>query len=138
MSFVAQKLLTTPTLHGPKERLVILDRVSQANTLFNTRSGSITVQTGVMFGHNCMVLTGIHDYSKNGKDRSRLTIEDAGRNILIKEGAWIASGVSIIAPCIIGANSVVGAGSVVISDIPDNVIAVGNPARVIREINIEK
>jgi len=44
MSFVAQKLLTTPTLHGPKERLVILDRVSQANTLFNTRSGSITVQ----------------------------------------------------------------------------------------------
>ena len=47
---------------------------------------------------------------------------------------WIGGGVSILGGITIGENSIVGAGSVVTKDIPANVIAVGNPCRVLREI----
>lgn len=125
-----------PYLYGPAERLIIGPRVSRSNTLFNTRSGTIKIGTGVMFGHNCMVLTGYHDYSKRGETRERVTLENAGKDILIEDGAWIASGVIIIGPCRIGKNAVIGSGSVVVSDIPAKVLAVGNPARPIKEIEI--
>ena len=128
--------LVTPCVYGPTERLIIGDRVSRANTLFNTRSGTITIKTGVMFGHNCMILTGYHDYSKRGETRERITLENAGKDILIEEGAWVASGVIVIGPCRIGKNAVIGSGSVVISDIPDGVLAAGNPARIIRKLKI--
>lgn len=131
-----ERELTTPFLHGPVERLLIGPRVSRANTLFNTRSGTITIKTGVIFGHNCMVLTGYHDYSKRGETRERVTLENAGKDIVIEEGTWVASGVIIIGPCRIGKNAVIGSGSVVVSDIPDEVLAAGNPARVIRKIEI--
>ena len=52
-----------------------------------------------------------------------------GRNVWVGAGALIMPGITI------GDNSVIGAGSVVTKDIPENVIAVGNPARVLREIN---
>ena len=51
-----------------------------------------------------------------------------GRNV------WIGSGVQIMPGITIGENSVIGAGSVVTKDIPANVVAVGNPCRVLREI----
>ena len=130
-------LLSSPVISGPAERLFISKRVSRANTLFNTRSGSIKVGIGVMFGHNCMVLTGFHDYSKPGETRERVTIEDANRDIIIEDGAWIASGVIIIGPCRIGKNAVIGSGSVVIKDIPAMTFAAGNPAKVIKNIEIK-
>lgn len=130
--------LATSIVYGPSERLVLGKRISRANTLFNTRSGVIKINTGVMFGHNCMVLTGYHDYSKPGEARERVTLEYAGKDIIIEEGVWIASGVIIIGPCRIGKNSVIGSGSVVVSDIPDEVLAVGNPAKIIRKLEIKK
>ena len=57
----------TPYLQGPKERLKIGELVSLANTLFNTRSGNITVGDGVTFGHSVMVLTGVHDMTVRGR-----------------------------------------------------------------------
>jgi maltose O-acetyltransferase len=48
---------------------------------------------------------------------------------------WLGGGVIVCPGVTIGDNSVVGAGSVVTRDIPANVVAVGNPARVIREIS---
>ncbi len=131
-------LSVTSYCHGPSERLIIGERVSRANTLFNTRSGTITVKTGVMFGHNCMVLTGYHDISKPGETRKRVTLENAERNIVIEEGVWIASGTIILGPCKIGKNSVIGSGAVVVSDIPEQVLAVGNPARVVKKIEISE
>ena len=52
-----------------------------------------------------------------------------GKNVWIGAGAVILPGVSI------GDNSVIGAGSIVTKDIPSNVVAVGNPCRILREIN---
>jgi len=55
--------------------------------------------------------------------------------ITIKNGAWIGANVVIMPGVTIGENSVIGAGSVVTKDIPDNVVAFGTPCKVYREIN---
>lgn len=55
--------------------------------------------------------------------------------VTIEDNCWIGAGTTICPGVAIGENSVIGAGSVVIHDIPANSIAVGNPCRVIREIN---
>jgi len=65
---------------------------------------------------------------------AEFTLVDDARDIYIKNGAWIASGVIITGPVTIGENSVIGSGSVVVKDIPDSVLAVGNPARVVKKI----
>lgn len=54
--------------------------------------------------------------------------------VSIGDGAWIGAGVIILPGVTIGENSVIGAGSVVTRDIPANVVAVGNPCKVLREI----
>ena len=54
--------------------------------------------------------------------------------IKIDDNAWIGGGVILLPGVTIGKNSVIGAGSVVTKSVPDNCVAVGNPCRVIREI----
>ena len=53
----------------------------------------------------------------------------------IGKNCWLGAGVIVLPGVSIGDNTVVGAGSVVTKDLPSNVVAVGNPARVLREIN---
>ena len=53
----------------------------------------------------------------------------------IGKNCWIGAGVVIVPGINIGDNTVIGAGSIVTKDIPANSVAVGNPCRVIREIN---
>ena len=53
-------------------------------------------------------------------------------NVTLADGVYVGSGATIIQGLTIGANTVVGAGGVVVHDLPDNVVAVGNPARVIK------
>ena len=55
--------------------------------------------------------------------------------VTIEDNCWIGAGVTICPGVTIGENTVVGAGSVVVSDLPANVVAIGNPCRVLREIN---
>lgn len=57
--------------------------------------------------------------------------------IIIEDGVWIGGHAVIGAGVTVGKNSIIGAGSVVTGDIPANSVAVGNPARVIRKINID-
>lgn len=54
--------------------------------------------------------------------------------VTIEDGVWIGGGSVILPGVTIGKNSVIGAGSVIVKDIPANSIAVGNPCRVIRNI----
>lgn len=56
-------------------------------------------------------------------------------DVHIGENSWIGAGVIIVPGITIGRNTVIGAGSVVTKDIPDNVVAVGNPCRVLREVS---
>lgn len=88
----------------------------------------------------------VGDYTMFGPN---VTIASAGHPILpelrekqyqynfpvhIGRNCWIGAGVIIVPGVTVGDNTVIGAGSVVTRDIPDNVVAVGNPCRVLREI----
>lgn len=57
--------------------------------------------------------------------------------VVIEDNCWIGAGVTICPGVRIGKNSVIGAGSVVTKDIPENSVAVGNPCRVLRAIGEE-
>ena len=61
-----------------------------------------------------------------------------GKDIVIEDGVWIGYGAIILPGVKIGRKSVIGAGSVVTKDIPPGSIAAGNPARIIRKLNMEK
>jgi len=60
--------------------------------------------------------------------------DESKTGIIIRENVWIGSGVTVLPGCVIGNNSVVGAGSVVTKDIPENEIWAGVPAKKIRAI----
>jgi maltose O-acetyltransferase len=64
----------------------------------------------------------------------RLTGRELAAPVIIGNNVWIGGGVIICPGVTIGDNTTIGAGSVVVKDIPANVIAVGNPCRVIREV----
>ena len=76
---------------------------------------------------------------RNGLHRTG--IQNQGRTyalpIHIGNGCWLGGGVIVLPGVTIGDGSVIGAGSVVTKDIPGNVLAVGNPCRVIRKLNQE-
>lgn len=95
--------------------------------------GEITVGDHVMFGPNVTLVTAAHPISPTLREKQIQYNEPVviGRNVWIGAGAIILPGVTI------GENSVIGAGSVVTRDIPANVVAVGNPCRVMREITEE-
>lgn len=91
----------------------------------------IYVGDHVMFGPNVTVCTGTHPLDAGLRRRHvqyNLPVH-IGSNVWIGGGAFILPGVTI------GENSVIGANSVVTKDIPKNVIAVGNPCRVLRELD---
>ena len=92
--------------------------------------GHIYVGDKVMFGPNVTIATANHPI--NPELRSRAL--QYNKDVHIGENTWIGAGVVIVPGVKIGKNTVIGASSVVTKDIPDNVVAVGNPCRVLREI----
>ena len=91
----------------------------------------IYVGDGTMFAPNVVVATAAHPIDptlRKGAYQFNLTVR-------IGENCWIGAGAVILPGVTIGDNSVIGAGSVVTKDIPPNVVAVGNPCRVLRPIS---
>jgi acetyltransferase-like isoleucine patch superfamily enzyme len=120
-------------VHGDRARLHVHPTAVVNNALFNLGSGHITVGEWAFFGHNVSVLTGTHDIDKFGRER-QLAIPRSGRDIVIGEGAWLASNVMVLGPCVIGAHAVVGGGSLVMGDVEPYTIVAGSPAKVLRTI----
>ena len=93
----------------------------------------------VTFGDNCLLAPNVAIYTAGHPVHPdiRNTGYEYGIEVTIGDNVWIG-GNTVICPGVhIGSNSVIGAGSVVTKDIPDRVIAAGNPCRVIREITEE-
>ncbi len=92
--------------------------------------GHIYVGDKVMFGPNVTIATANHPMNAELRARSY----QYNKDVYIGENVWIGAGVVIVPGVHIGKNSVIGAGSIVTKDIPDNVVAVGNPCRVLRAV----
>ena len=93
--------------------------------------GHIYVGDKVMFGPNVVIATANHPIEPGLRSRAL----QYNKDVYIGENAWIGAGVIIVPGVKIGKNTVIGAGSVVTKDIPDNVVAVGNPCKVLREVS---
>lgn len=125
--------LGQPLIFGPMNRLSIHSTAIVNNALFNLSSGTITVEKYAFLGHNVQLLAGRHDTTARDRER-QLSIPERGCDIVVKHGAWIASGAIIIGPCEIGENAVVAAGSVVTRNVPPAQIVAGNPAKIIMAV----
>lgn len=91
---------------------------------------TVTIGDDVQIGPNVQLLTATHPLEPGArKDKW-----EAAEPIVIGDNVWLGGGVIVCPGVTIGADTVVGAGSVVTRDLPSGVIAVGSPARVIREL----
>ena len=90
----------------------------------------VTIGDDCFVGPNVSIYTACHDTDPL-KRNSR---EEWAEPVTIGDNVWIGGNTTILPGVTIGSNVTIGAGSVVVKDIPDNCVAVGNPARVIKEI----
>lgn len=91
----------------------------------------IYVGDGTMFGPNVVVATAGHPILPSLREQAY----QYNFPVHIGKNCWLGAGVIVVPGVTIGDNTVIGAGSVVTKDIPSNVVAVGNPCRVLREID---
>jgi len=90
----------------------------------------IKIGKNTLIGPNCGFYTASHPL----KSEERIQGFEYAKPITIGKEVWIGGGVTVLAGVTIGDGTVIGAGSVVTKDIPSNVVAVGNPCKVIKNI----
>lgn len=93
--------------------------------------GNIYIGDNTMMGPNVTIATASHTIEPELRRRGL----QFNKDVHIGKNVWIGSGVTVLPGVTIGDNTVIGANSVVTRDIKDNVLAFGNPCRVIREID---
>jgi maltose O-acetyltransferase len=91
---------------------------------------TIRIGDDVQVGPNVQFLTPTHPVETEARRAKR----EAAKPISVADNVWLGGGVIVCPGVSIGENTVVGAGAVVVRDLPANVIAVGNPAQVIRSL----
>ena len=92
----------------------------------------VTIGDDCFIGPNVSIYTACHSTDPIERNSRR----EWAAPVTIGDNVWIGGGVTILPGVRIGNNVTIGAGSVVTKDIPDNVIAVGNPCRAVKEINM--
>ena len=104
----------------------------------------VTIGDNCFFGPNVSILTAMHPYVAKEREiyfdekHNRTTDREFGKPISIGNNCWICGNVTILPGVTIHDNVVVGAGSVVVKDLPSGAIYVGNPATKLRDIDPEK
>jgi UDP-2-acetamido-3-amino-2,3-dideoxy-glucuronate N-acetyltransferase len=94
----------------------------------------VTIEDNVFVGHGVMFTNDLFPRATN-LDGSQQTEQDWTLiETFVKKGASIGSNATILCGITIGENALIGAGSVVTKDIPDNVVAVGNPAKILKSL----
>ena len=93
--------------------------------------GGIEIGDGSLIGHNTTIATLNHDFNPDKRANLHPSPVKIGKNV------WIGSDSTILPGVEIGNGAVIGAGSIVTKNVPANSIAVGSPARVIKQIEIK-
>jgi acetyltransferase-like isoleucine patch superfamily enzyme len=121
--------------HGLNGKIKIGDNVILSDHVFIDYSGNVTIEDGALLASGVKIESHYRD----------IDAYLAGKNInipssvLIREKAFIGTNAIILPPCkYIGKNSRIGAGAVVVSDVPDNAVVVGVPAKIVKYINFSE
>jgi UDP-2-acetamido-3-amino-2,3-dideoxy-glucuronate N-acetyltransferase len=94
----------------------------------------VTIEDNVFVGHNVAFINDSYPRATTG-EQLQTEADWKVERTLVKKGASIGSGSTILSNITIGENALVGAGSVVTKDVPPNSIVAGNPARILRYID---
>ncbi len=98
----------------------------------------VTIEDNVFVGHGVMFINDSYPRATAGDGQLQTEKDWVVEPTLVKQGASIGSGSTILSKITIGENAIVGAGSVVTKDVPANTIVAGNPARVLRKVTLEQ
>jgi acetyltransferase-like isoleucine patch superfamily enzyme len=98
----------------------------------------VSIEDNVFIGHGVTFINDSYPRATTANGELQTESDWVVEKTLVKRGASVGSGSTILSKVVIGENAVIGAGSVVTRDVPANTIAAGNPARVLREISTSK
>jgi acetyltransferase-like isoleucine patch superfamily enzyme len=92
----------------------------------------VSIEDNVFVGHGVVFINDLFPRATTAQGELQTEKDWNVERTLVKKGASIGSGATILANVVIGENAMVGAGSVVTRDVPDNAVVAGNPAKVLR------
>jgi acetyltransferase-like isoleucine patch superfamily enzyme len=95
----------------------------------------VTIEDNVFIGHDVTFINDIYPRATNESGNLQTGEDWVCKSTLVKRGASVGSGATLLAEIVVGENAIIGAGSVVTRDVPINTIVAGNPARVLRKID---
>ena len=94
----------------------------------------VTIEDNVFVGHNVTFTNDIYPRATTSEGTLQTDEDWNCSPTLVKKGASIGSSVTLLCGITVGENAIIGAGSMVIKDVPSNTIVAGNPAKILREI----
>lgn len=122
-----------PPVAGRKPRFVVGD-----HSFIGHQCGFL-IRSRIEIGKHCLLARGISVQDTHGhpldpvqRREGQMVGEEGVGPVIIKDNVWVGQGVIILKGVTIGENAIVGAGSVVTKDVPDNAIVGGSPAKIIR------
>ena len=122
--------ITTPFAGAAFDKIKLGNNVFINSNCLAMARGGIIIEDDVMLAGNVQLLSNNHDEY----ERQIITCEE----ILIKRGAWIGAGATIMAGVTVGKYAIVGAGAIVTKDVPDYAVVVGVPAKVVKTLDKDR
>ena len=122
--------ITTPFAGAAFDKMKLGNNVFINSNCLAMARGGITIEDDVMLAGNVQLLSNNHDEY----ERQIITCEE----ILIKKGAWLGAGATILAGVTVGKYAIVGAGAIVTKDVPDYAVVVGAPAKVVKTLDKDR
>ena len=98
----------------------------------------VNIEDNVFIGHSVTFINDAYPRSTTADGELQTEADWKVEHTVVRKGASIGSGATILSKVTVGTNAIVGAGSVVTKDVPDNAIVAGNPAKFLRFISEEK
>ena len=95
----------------------------------------VAIEDNVFIGHGVTFINDSYPRATTPEGELQTESDWHVEATVIKRGASVGSGATVLSKVVVGENSIVGAGSVVTRDVPPNVIVAGNPARILRPVH---